>query len=88
MTLNIDKYCLTHNIFKVDKNLMLELVHDEDRKRLSLSNKAEQQIKDVFEDEPMKQARFKLFLNYLKRGSSYFLKFYFLIIIFFLQSTL
>lgn len=60
---------------EVDKNVVIELIRDEDRKRLkSRWSVAKEQSTDIdenlFEEEPMKQARFKQYVNYLKRGLS------------------
>lgn len=53
---------------QIDPKPVFELVRDEDRKRLTIPL-TEDGIQNVFEEEPMKQARFKQYVNYLKRGS-------------------
>lgn len=58
---------------QVDKNAILELIRDEDRKRLKsrwdvVKEERVEIDQNLFEEEPMKQARFKQYVNYLKRG--------------------
>uniref|UniRef100_A0A0R3RSN5 G-patch domain-containing protein n=1 Tax=Elaeophora elaphi TaxID=1147741 RepID=A0A0R3RSN5_9BILA len=55
---------------EIDPKRVFELVRDEDRKRLNVSQN-EDVIQNAFEEEPMKQARFKQYVNYLKRGLHY-----------------
>ncbi|VIO91791.1 Uncharacterized protein BM_BM5278 [Brugia malayi] len=55
---------------EIDLKSVFELVHDEDRKRLSVSQN-EDVIQNAFEEEPIKQARFKQYMNHLKRGLHY-----------------
>ncbi|VDN25409.1 unnamed protein product [Gongylonema pulchrum] len=57
---------------EVDPKAVLELIHDKDRKRLTASASrtsmnSEDLLKNAFEEEPMKQARFKQYVHYLKR---------------------
>ncbi|VDK55074.1 unnamed protein product [Gongylonema pulchrum] len=52
------------------------MIHDKDRKRLTASASrssmnSEDLLKNAFEEEPMKQARFKQYVHYLKRGLSF-----------------
>ncbi|VDN31547.1 unnamed protein product [Gongylonema pulchrum] len=61
---------------EVDPKAVLELIHDKDRKRLTASASrtsmnSEDLLKNAFEEEPMKQARFKQYVHYLKRGLSF-----------------
>uniref|UniRef100_F1KVZ8 G patch domain-containing protein 1 n=1 Tax=Ascaris suum TaxID=6253 RepID=F1KVZ8_ASCSU len=62
---------------EVDKDAVMELIRDEDRKRLAAirmgsSNEPKKDYDDnIFEEEPMKQARFKQYVQYLKRGLSF-----------------
>ncbi|VDK73203.1 unnamed protein product [Litomosoides sigmodontis] len=55
---------------EIDPKRVFELVRDEDRKRLNVSQ-SKDTMQNVFEEEPMKQARFKHYVNYLKRGLHY-----------------
>ncbi|EFO24081.2 G-patch domain-containing protein [Loa loa] len=55
---------------EIDPKPVFELVRDEDRKRLDVPQ-SEDVIQNAFEEEPMKQARFKQYVNYLKRGLHY-----------------
>ncbi|KAK6101856.1 hypothetical protein QQG55_6190 [Brugia pahangi] len=55
---------------EIDLKSVFELVHDEDRRRLSVSQN-EDVIQNAFEEEPIKQARFKQYMNHLKRGLHY-----------------
>ncbi|EJW88539.1 G-patch domain-containing protein [Wuchereria bancrofti] len=55
---------------EIDLKSVFELVRDEDRKRLSVSQN-EDVIQNAFEEEPIKQARFKQYMNHLKRGLHY-----------------
>ncbi|OZC11650.1 hypothetical protein X798_01513 [Onchocerca flexuosa] len=55
---------------ETDPKPVLELIRDEDRKRLNISH-SEDVIQNTFEENPMKQARFKQYVNYLKRGLNY-----------------
>ncbi|VDO24610.1 unnamed protein product [Onchocerca flexuosa] len=55
---------------ETDLKPVLELIRDEDRKRLNISH-SEDVIQNTFEENPMKQARFKQYVNYLKRGLNY-----------------
>lgn len=59
------------HLLQVDPKVVLELIHDKDRGRLTASGsltKNDDVLKTAFEEEPMKQARFKQYINYLKRG--------------------
>ncbi|MCP9259340.1 hypothetical protein DINM_002292 [Dirofilaria immitis] len=55
---------------EIDPKAVFELVCDRDRKKLNIPQ-IEDVIQNVFEEEPMKQARFKQYINYLKRGLNY-----------------
>ncbi|VDK62105.1 unnamed protein product [Onchocerca ochengi] len=55
---------------ETDPKPVLELIRDEDRKRLNIPQR-EDVIQNTFEENPMKQARFKQYVNYLKRGLNY-----------------
>ncbi|MFH4976478.1 hypothetical protein AB6A40_003187 [Gnathostoma spinigerum] len=63
---------------EVDANVVKELIKDADRRRIegssstSRNSSAQNEIdENLFEDEPMKQARFKQYVSYLKRGLSF-----------------
>lgn len=61
----------------MDKDAVMELIRDEDRKRLAAirmgsSNEPKKDYdENIFEEEPMKQARFKQYVQYLKRGCTF-----------------
>uniref|UniRef100_A0A915PBV7 G-patch domain-containing protein n=1 Tax=Setaria digitata TaxID=48799 RepID=A0A915PBV7_9BILA len=55
---------------ETDPKPVFELIRNEDRERLGVLQSGSV-IKNAFDEEPMKQARFKQYVNYLKRGLNY-----------------
>uniref|UniRef100_A0A0N5A8B8 G-patch domain-containing protein n=1 Tax=Syphacia muris TaxID=451379 RepID=A0A0N5A8B8_9BILA len=70
---NMTQFQRAKYLGEVDKNSIMELIRDEDRKKLKSRWDVPKVDKvdideNSFEDEPMKQARFRQYVAYLKRG--------------------